>query len=83
MSEPVEIPLSKTKLALLLLATAAFVTAGFLFALEPSNFVSRIYNNEDVIRIAGIASVVFFGICFVFIVRKVLDDKIGLRIDET
>ena len=83
MSEPVEIPISKTKLTLLLIAAAAFVLAGFLFAIEPANFTSRIFNNETVIRIVGVASVVFFGACLVFILRKFFDNKIGLRIDET
>ncbi|QCK16161.1 STM3941 family protein [Mangrovivirga cuniculi] len=80
---PIEIPLSKLKLTLLLTGAAAFVVAGFLFAIEPANFGSRIFNNEQVIRIVGIVSMIFFGVCLVFILRQLFDDKIGLRIDET
>jgi hypothetical protein len=83
MNEPIEIPISKTKLTVLVIGAFAFIIAGFFFALKPSNFVSRIFRNEQIIRIAGIASVVFFGICFFWILRKFFDDKIGLRIDET
>lgn len=83
MNEPIEIPISKTKLAILVVGALAFIIAGLFVALEPSDFVSRIFSNEKLIRIAGIASVGFFGICFFWILRKFFDDKIGLRIDET
>ena len=83
MNEPVEIPISKTKLTILLIGAGVFVAAGLLIAIEPTNFISRLFNNEQVIRISGIASALFFGICFVFITRKLFNNKIGLRIDET
>ena len=34
------------------------------------------------VRIAGIAAVLFFGLCAVFISKKLFDKKVGLRIDE-
>ena len=83
MDKPIEIPISKTKLTFLLTGALAFVIAGAFFSLEPSNFVSLLFRNEEIIRTAGIASVIFFGICFVWILRKFFNDKIGLRIDET
>jgi hypothetical protein len=83
MKEAIEIPISKTKLTLLALGAMAFVIAGSFFALDPRNFVSPIFKNEQIIRIAGFASVIFFGTCLVWILRKFLDDRVGLRIDES
>lgn len=83
MKQPIEIQISKTKLSLLIVGASAFVIAGIFFSIEPSNFVSSVYRNEQIIRIAGIASVIFFGACFIWILRKFFDDKVGLQIDET
>jgi len=57
----VEIPLSKTKICLLLIGSIAFVISGILFIITPDTFISFIHPNPNTIRIAGIASFLFFG----------------------
>ena len=78
----VEIPLSKTKICLLLIGSIVFVIAGILFIITPETFISFIHPNPDTIRIAGIASVLFFGAASIYGARKFFDKSIGLTIDD-
>ncbi|MGH8761317.1 MAG: STM3941 family protein [Burkholderiales bacterium] len=79
--DPLVIPLSKTKLGLLLLGAAAFVALGiwlYLYAgeltLENSQYVLRV-------RAAAVACVGFFGLCAVYAGAKLFDNSPGLIID--
>jgi len=83
LSNTIEIPLSKKKILLLLLGAIVFVGLGIWYIVIPDQVVSVQYRNPEFIRIAGIASFVFFGICAVFIAKKLFDKKIGLIIDES
>ena len=82
MIEKIEIPLSKKKIALLFIGAIVFVIFGILFVLTPETFKSSIFRNPETIRIAGIASLLFFGLCTVFIAKKLFDNKVGLTIDQ-
>ncbi|MEB8327731.1 hypothetical protein OO009_00060 [Flavobacteriaceae bacterium KMM 6897] len=82
MKDKIEIQLSKTKILLLLIGAIAFVVFGILFILNPEKFQSPIFRNPETIRIAGIASVTIFGLCLIFIARKLFDNKVGLTIDQ-
>lgn len=82
MNDKIEIPLSKKKLVLLLIAGVVFVIIGYLGAVKPEDFVSPIFRSPEVIRISGIAGVVFFGVGIIFIFWKLFDNKPGLIIDE-
>ena len=82
MTDKIVIQLSKTKLLWLLIGAAVFVILGILFTLNPEQFKSLIFRNAEIIRIAGIAAVAFFGICFVFIAKKLFDQNEGLIIDQ-
>lgn len=82
MNEPIEIRLSKTKIILYFIGALVFVLLGIIFTYEPATYVSFRYPSPTIIRIGGIASLVFFGGCLIFITRKLLDSKIGLRISE-
>ncbi|MEW7290635.1 STM3941 family protein [Aquimarina sp. 2304DJ70-9] len=82
MSEKIEIPLSKTKIVLLLLGALIFVVVGVFLILEPSTFITSRIRSESIIRIVGIASASFFGLCLIFIARKLFDNKEGLIIDN-
>lgn len=82
MTDKIEIPLSKTKILLLLIGATVFVVLGTLFIMNPGQFKSPIFRNPETIRIAGIAAVAFFGLCLVFIARKLFDNKVGLTIDQ-
>ncbi|HOF16967.1 MAG TPA: STM3941 family protein [Bacteroidales bacterium] len=80
--EQIEIPLSKTKMILTLLGSLMFVGLGiwFLTNLLKSNHWT--FGNPTVIFIAGIASVIFFGLVAIIIFRKFSDKKPGLIINR-
>ena len=80
--EKVEIQLSKTKIILLSIGSFVFVLLGILFIIYPEKFISYIMRSEEFIRIAGIASVLFFGSTGIYGIFKMFDNKIGLTIDE-
>ena len=82
MKGKIEIPLSKTKILLLLIAAIGFVVLGVVFVLNPEGFESSIFRNPVVIRMVGIASTIFFGLCSLFIIKKFFDKKVGLTIDQ-
>ena len=77
----IEIPLSKTKMLLILFGATGFVVLGTLFIFNPDKFVSPIMRNPEIIRIAGIASVLFFGAVGIYGTRKMFDKNVGLTID--
>jgi hypothetical protein len=78
----VEIPLSKTKICLLLIGSIAFVISGILFIITPDTFISFIHPNPNTIRIVGIASLLFFGATSIYGARKLFDKSVGLTIDD-
>jgi hypothetical protein len=78
----IEIPLSKMKIGLFLIGTIILMIVGIEFALNPEGWLSARSNSTGVIRIVGVISIVFFGVCGIFIGRKLFDEKIGLSIDE-
>jgi hypothetical protein len=78
----IEIPLSKTKILLLLLGGFSFAVLGTLFILNPESYISPIMRSPEFIRISGIASVLFFGVACVYGIIKLFDNTIGLIIDE-
>lgn len=82
MSSKVEISLSKTKITGLFVGSIMIVILGILFISIPEAFVSPIVRSPEVIRISGVLSAVFFGICLVFITHKLFDNKPGLIIDQ-
>jgi len=84
----IEIPLSKKKIILILIASIGFVVFGIWFIYDPQNFVSdyniryRMFNNPELIRIIGIITTVFFGIGVVYGIKKLFDKKVALIIDS-
>lgn len=78
----IEIPLSKTKILLLLIGAIVFVILGTLFLMTPDTFISPIFRNPPAIRIAGIVAVLFFGVIGIYGFKKLFDKTIGLTIDE-
>ena len=79
MLDRTEIQLSKTKLLLIAIGSAAFVGLGIWFIINPNEIRP---NQQTLILIIGASAILFFGVCFIFIVRKMFDNKIGLVIDE-
>ncbi len=82
MNQSIEIPLNKAKITLFLVGAVAFVFTGVFFAIEPAIFISPILRSEELIRIAGVAAVLFFGLGAVYMLRKLFDKKVGLTISE-
>lgn len=80
--EKVEIQLSKKKIILLSIASFLFVVLGILFLIYPEKFISYIMRSEEFIRMAGIASILFFGATGIYGIFKMFDNKVGLTIDE-
>ena len=72
MSDRIEIPLSKKKILLLLLATIAFVACGIWIATNPEMFIPNIFRitNPEIIRIGGIAGILFFGAGGIYGIKK-------------
>jgi hypothetical protein len=70
-----EIPLSKTKLSLVILGSLAFVVGGIwlTFYVEYDSFMQPL---------AGILSMAFFGLTGAIGIRKLLDNRPGLIINE-
>jgi len=70
-----EIPLSKTKLMLLLLLTVAFTAIGLWFLL--------MQNGVQMYKIAGVIAILVFGFALSIIARKLQDNTPGLVIDDS
>ena len=77
------IELSKTKIFLMLLGALAFVAIGFWFVIAPPTIENSYWGNPNKIAFAGYASIIFFGLCAIFLIRKLPDIKPGLIIDDT
>lgn len=82
-TERIEIPLSKSKMTLALLGSLAFVAIGFWFVISPPKINSALFGNPVLIFLAGIGSIVVFGLFGVLGLKKITDKKPGLVIDET
>jgi hypothetical protein len=78
----IEIPLSKKRILLALFGALVFVVIGILFITIPDTFISPIFSTPQIIRIAGIPAVLFFGAVGIYIVKKLFDKRVGLTIDE-
>ena len=80
--QPIVIQLSKTKLTLLLLGSLIFVVIGILFVTNPDEYTSFRMRNSSIIFIAGFAGIIFFGLSFLFISKKLTDNSPGLIISS-
>src|SRR5687767_4365487 len=79
-SEPIEIPLSRMKLAAMLAVAAAFVAIGLWFVIAPPDFRNQYWAARA--GVAGIASIAVFGLFGIFLARKMTDHRPGLVINE-
>ena len=79
--EPVTIPFSKKKLLLILIISIIIVWLGVQFVMDPSAF-SNIRNSPRLVLIAGLIAIPFFGLTATIALRKLLDKRAGLIINE-
>ncbi len=82
MDTKIEIPFSKKKIVLLLVAAIAFVVVGVLFVLNPGTFERGVLRNAQMVQLLGVISILFFGVGGYFLSKKLLESKSGLIIDE-
>ena len=81
-NEQIEIPLSKSKMIMTFMGSLVFVGLGLWFLLNPPKSNHWLFGNPTFIFIAGLASVIFFGLVAVTIFRKFSDKKPGLIISK-
>jgi hypothetical protein len=79
----IEIPLSKSKIIMMLIGATAFVAIGLWFVIAPPEIKNSYWGNPTKMAIVGYASILFFGLCAAFFIRKLPDTKPGLVIDNT
>ncbi len=77
----IKIPLSKTKLIFAFIGSAIFILIGREFILMPEKYVSPLMRSPELIAIVGYASVIFFGLCLIYILYKASDKKPGLIVN--
>lgn len=80
----IEIPLSKTKIMLILVCTIVFLIIGLCFIIWPENFLSHFGRPCTIegIRVWGIFGSLFFGLGTLYALWKLFDQKPGLIIDR-
>ncbi|MDC8004915.1 hypothetical protein POV27_12705 [Aureisphaera galaxeae] len=81
MDEVIEIPLSKKKIVLLVIAAFAFVLAGLWLVLDPERFADQLFGSTKTVIIVGVVGILFFGGTGIFVFRKLFDKKNGLVIN--
>lgn len=80
----VEILLSKKKITLIFIGSLVFVALGVWFVMSPGTFSNGgPLRNSTLVTIVGIAAILFFGLCGIYALRKLPDNKPGLIIDES
>ena len=78
----IEIPLSKKKLLLLVAVSVGFILIGFWFVIDPPKISNPYFGDPTLLLMLGIISILFFGLCAVYIVRKLPENRPGLIIDS-
>lgn len=76
----IEIPLNKTKILLTISASILFIFLG-IYAIKTIADQQKRYN-PIVLKVAGAASICFFGAVGIYSIRKMFDKSVGLIIDD-
>ena len=76
----IEIPLSKTKLLLLLAGSILFVAAGFFCIMVVADGYAKY--SSIFLKGVGVVAILFFGATGVSATKKIFDNKMGLIIDD-
>jgi hypothetical protein len=82
MPNRIEIPLSKTKMFLMVAGSIVLVVFGIILTISPATFISPFSRNPDLIRLSGIAGILFFGAAAIYGLRKLFDKTLGLIVDD-
>ena len=79
----IEIPLSKSKIIKMLIGASIFVAIGLQFVIASPEIKNSYWGNPTRLAIVGYTSILLFGLCAGFFIRKLPDNKPGLIIDNT
>ena len=79
----IEIPVSKSKVIMMLIGSIALVAAGLWFVISPPTINNAYWGNPTRLSIVGYASIALFGFLAIIFIRKLPDNKPGLIIDDT
>ena len=81
----IEIALSKTKMTVMAVGCLVFVALGIglLLSDDPMPFLPKGFDSALASNVVGGVAVAFFGLCAMFIGRKLLDHRPGLVIDHS
>ena len=78
----IEIPISKNKLILMILGSIIFVALSFwLIIVRPPVLYFNKADSAPIDIIVSIAGILFFGLCLIFIAKKLSDNNPGLVIN--
>jgi hypothetical protein len=77
----IEIYTSKKKSILILLGSVVFVTLGIFSTINPERFVTILFRHPELIRLIGIASILFFGFGIFVGIKRLIKSEIALIID--
>jgi len=79
----VAFPLNKSKLALILLGASVFVAGGFsMFHASAETASQSIIKSPALVHLAGLACIMFFGLCMIAALIKLLDASPALVLDD-
>jgi hypothetical protein len=76
----ISIPISKTKLTLMLIGSLIFATLGTVYIKDPEVLMSPMFRSKELIFIVGIACTLFFGLASFYLFKKLFDNRPGLII---
>ena len=76
----IEIPLSKTKLLFGIGGSILFVVLGLYLFTTIADHQTRF--NPTLVKVVGIAGIVFFGATGIYGIKKMFDNNVGLTIDD-
>ena len=80
--QQIEIQLSKIKLVLAIVGSLIFVGLGLWFVISPPGPQHFHRYSPTTMLVAGYASIIFFGLCALILIRKLPDNRPGLIIDD-
>ncbi|MET0394846.1 MAG: STM3941 family protein [Chitinophagaceae bacterium] len=83
MTERTEIRVSKSKLVKLTIASLVFVGAGIWLLVKQPTTGNGIFDDPAVVKLVGVAAILFFGLALFVSVRKLGDRRPALVIDHT
>jgi len=80
---PIEIPISKAKLLLLLLCFIIVIPMSYYVAIHPEQYTIYRFESPKLIKAIAIFTLIASGIIVAFIIFKLFDRRPGLLIDAT